>query len=424
LFIRDPVNAAVLSFFTVTAVLVLATSMSLGGPIYPTAMVTVIVIAMAASLIALLPYFLYVFDFLTPTSIIYRIQYRSIRALRRATRPTTISERALKIEVKNSVEQLGDIALNSVEKREKAIAISALDSLAEIAEASLISFAHLSEEWFHTRDLSQSDRDFVALHPTMVEAFSDQKTWLEMKIFRQFQAVFVESVNLMRDCNHMVAIHTRNLAVQAAESNHHSALRLAIRYMNTYLRAAINARDVRTAYNLFNEYRALAEALMLAKQDTLAIQAAERFKFYGQLAFHSALSFILEVAAYDLCALLEKAYQIHSPCHGPMLSIFLDVDREPTGEKGQEASLRGVRKAQVKLATFYLVNEEEALARRIYEDMISEPRHRLQSIRDELKSITVQEYWEVSDRGINFDYLPEEQRAQLEKFFGWFSQLN
>ena len=34
---------------------------------------------------------------------------------------------------------------------------------------------------------------------------------------------------------------------------------LAVKFMNTYLRATLNARDVRTAYNVLNQYRQLAE---------------------------------------------------------------------------------------------------------------------------------------------------------------------
>ena len=85
--------------------------------------------------------------------------------------------------------------------------------------------------------------------------------------------------------------------------------------------------------------------------------------------------------------------------------------------------MRGVRKAQVKLATYYLIHDETELARRIFEDMRREPPFRLQSIRDELESIVVPEYWEVSDRGINFDYLPPDRRAKLESFFAWFPNL-
>ena len=45
---------------------------------------------------------------------------------------------------------------------------------------------------------------------------------------------------------------------------------------------------------------------------------------------------------------------------------------------------------------------------------------RLRSIRAELQEITEPEFWEVSDRGSNFDWLPPERRALLGAFFAWF----
>ena len=423
LFIKDPVNGLVLSFFSVTAVLVLLTAMSIGGVAYPKAMVTGVIIAMVLSLVMLLPYFLYVFEFLTPTSIITRIEYRGIQSIRDAARTKTANITVLRTEAQNSVEQLGDIALNSLGKKEKAIAITALNGLADLAVASMFAKEKLPLNWFTTHQLAVIDRDFVALHPSMSQAIEHRKTWYEMKILRQFQSVFGEAANDMRDCAHMVTIHTRNIAVQAAEMKQEHTMRLAVRFMNTFLRTSINKRDVRTAYNLFNEYRALAEAVMLAGEHELTEEIAERFKFYGQIAFSSALPFILEIAAYDLCTLLERAHETQSPAHEKLLTIFLDVDREPDGESGQEASLRGVRKAQVKLATYYLIKDEKELARRIFEDMRRELPDRLRGIRGELASIVEPEWWEVSDRGINFDYLEPNRREKLNDFFAWFPNL-
>ena len=106
-----------------------------------------------------------------------------------------------------------------------------------------------------------------------------------------------------------------------------------------------------------------------------------------------------------------------------MLAIFLELDREPDGGKAQETGLRGVRKAQVKLATYYRARGRGAMARRIHEDMRRENVERLRGIRKELEGVTNSEFWEVSDRGINFDWLPEERRAHLGTFFGWFEGL-
>ena len=146
-------------------------------------------------------------------------------------------------------------------------------------------------------------------------------------------------------------------------------------------------------------------------------------KFYGQLAFTMQLAFLLETAAFDLCMLLEAAHARGAGCHDRLLGVFLELDREPEGDRTQEASLRGVRKAQVRLATCYLAANDEPHARRIWEDMRSEQPERLRSIRAELERVEAQEYWEVSDRGINFEWLPPARRATLERFFGWFGPL-
>jgi hypothetical protein len=55
--------------------------------------------------------------------------------------------------------------------------------------------------------------------------------------------------------------------------------------------------------------------------------------------------------------------------------------------------------------------------------MAHEDLHRLGSIRDELLSVHSPEYWEVIDRGVNFDYLPPERKQKLQLFFGWFAGL-
>jgi hypothetical protein len=46
-----------------------------------------------------------------------------------------------------------------------------------------------------------------------------------------------------------------------------------------------------------------------------------------------------------------------------------------------------------------------------------------QRIRDELLLVHSPEYWEVIDRGVNFDYLPPERKQKLQQFFGWFADL-
>ncbi len=418
MFIRDPVNVSVMGFFVLTTVFVFWGTMSLHGEHHPTALVFAMMMVMSVSLLAILPYFAYVFDFLTPNQVIYRIQLSSMNALDRAPRGLVPE---LQIQALEGAEQLGELALNGIDNHDKGISISAVDALAGLAIHSIQIKPAQPEPWFETTGPVSTDHDFVAFHRSILIALQGRRNWVEMKVLRQYQAVFGAALNRLGDVAHMVSIQTRRIARSAHNHGDEEALILAVRFMNTYLRAAINRRDVRTAYNLFNEYRALAESLLIEDRKELVIELAEYFKFYGQLSFQRDLAFILETTAYDMCTLLERAHASGVSYHDELLTIFLQLDREPDRTaKQQEASLRGVRKAQVKLATYYLVQGEEFHARRIFEDMKTESVERLQSIREELQMITEAEFWEVSDRGINFDYLPGPQRAQLAVFFGWF----
>lgn len=420
LFLRDPVNVAVMGFFVVTSVMVLWIDLSLYGPHHPRWMGLTAAALMTASLLALLPYFGYVFHFLSPDEVIRRIQRNGARRVRAlAAGRATVQE--ARLGAVTTIEQLGDIAMASVDKNDKPLTLAAVEALADVAHGAIRMKTTLPEVFFDTQPLVRHDQDFIALHPDMVRALTSRRTWVEMKVLRQYQAVFGEAVNKMRDVNHLIAIHTRRIALTGLEMGDQASVDQSIRFLNTYLRATLNARDVRSAYNLLNEYRVLAEDALSRGHDERVLELARFITFYGQLAFSMKLAFLLETAAYDLCSLLERAVDEDAQAHDDLLAIFLDVDREPDPDaNAQEASLRGVRKAQIKLATHYLVRGDEGHARRIFDDMRSEKPERLLSIRHELERVSEAEYWEVSDRGINFEYLAPERRAMLDTFFGWF----
>jgi hypothetical protein len=99
---------------------------------------------------------------------------------------------------------------------------------------------------------------------------------------------------------------------------------------------------------------------------------------------------------------------------------FLELDR-PLRVSSQETALLGVRKAQVKLAAYYLSQGSETKARMIAKDMASEPAERLASIRRALETVTSKDFWEITDRGRTFEFMPEKQRSRLAEFFGWLN---
>jgi hypothetical protein len=172
-----------------------------------------------------------------------------------------------------------------------------------------------------------------------------------------------------------------------------------------------------------NQYRQLAERALEMNQHARVTEIAFYLKYYGQLAQALDLGFVAETIAYDLAALCERAYAARAPSHDSVLQRLLELDKEAESAE-QEDTLRGVRKAQAKLASFYLASDGETQARLIFEDMREERPERLRSIRDELMKIESKDFWEVIDRGTNFDYLDATRKARLNEFFSWFPSLS
>ena len=82
-----------------------------------------------------------------------------------------------------------------------------------------------------------------------------------------------------------------------------------------------------------------------------------------------------------------------------------------------------MRKAQVKLASYYVWVGADALATIIYDDMASEMPERLRAIRDELARVESKDFWEIIDRGRNFEFMPAAQREAMLRFFDRFTSL-
>src|SRR6185503_2756543 len=112
-----------------------------------------------------------------------------------------------------------------------------------------------------------------------------RRVWLEMKILRQYQTVFGEALGRVRDVAYVVAINTRLMAEEAAHAGNDALLRLAVKFFNTYLRAAISSADVRTAYSVSHQYRLLAQTLLERNEGTLVVEIAHHLHYYGQVAY-------------------------------------------------------------------------------------------------------------------------------------------
>ena len=313
--------------------------------------------------------------------------------------------------------------LIAIKNDESAVAVPAIEALSELARAQLVLKRDLPAAWFAVESLAETDRDFVTLDPEMMGSLSERRTWLEAKILRGYQTAFFRGLHGAPDLNHLISIHTHRIASAALRAGDRPALRLALRFLNTDLSRSITVRDVRTAQNVLAEFRRFAcEVLIAAGEFELVKELADWLQYYARISFEIGETFVTEAAAHDLADMIILAHTAGAENQDAMLDILLQVDRVPGGLTGQESALSGVRKAQLKLATYYLSCGDIERAHRIFDDMKHESRERLRTIHLELADLADPEWWEITNREINWDYLPELQKRQLPVFFSWFRE--
>jgi len=417
MFLRDRTNVTVMAYYVVTCVVGVALSLSLHSEFVPRAAIFSMMCAVAFGLVIMLPYFAYVFRFLEPVNLISRIRAEAATDVEKAA---TSRDQQFLVAAQGpalqALEELTDITSNSISGKDKIIASRAVDAIKDFVVGYLALKGRAEKAWFQIGEGIRDNPDFVAMDPESLRELEADKTWLEWKALRQYLGIYAEAQSGMPDINYLIAIDTRYVAEAALAKKDRAVLELAFRFMNSYLRAALNARAVRTAYNVLNQYRLMVESMIRGGADDMALEGVHHMIYYGRTSYDMQLGFVTETVAYDVSALCEFAHAQGRDLDAKMLDQFLDLD-QPLRMKKQESGLQGIRKAQMKLACYYLAVGADDRAKKIAADMIGEDRERLTSAREHLVKVESKEFWEIIDRGRNFEYMPPKQKDQLDKFF-------
>jgi Predicted membrane protein (DUF2254) len=417
MFLRDRVNVVVMAYFVVACVCGVFLSLSVREDFVPRAAVLAMMTSTAFGLVIMLPYFAYVFRFLEPTNLIARIRQEATRELEQgATAQQGAAIAAAQVRALNAMEELTDITSNSISGKDKIIASRAVDAIKDYVLEYLGVKGRIDPRWFQIGEGLRDNPDFVAMDPESLSALEGDRTWFEWKALRQYLGISAEAQGAMPEINYLIAIDTRYIGEAALAKGDHELVDLAFRFMNSYLRASLNARAVRTAYNVLNQYRLLVEAMIRAGNDEAALAGVRHMIYYGRTSFDMQLGFVTETVAYDVSSLCEFAHAKRESLDDNMMSMLLELD-QPLRARRQESALQGIRKAQIKLACYYLSQGMPERARRIAEDMAGEEPARLAIIREQLAAVDSKEFWEIIDRGRNFEYMPPTHRAQMAAFF-------
>ena len=326
MFLRDRTNVTVMAYYVITCVVGIAASLALHGEFVPRVTVLVMMCATGFGLILMLPYFAYVFRFLAPTNLVARIEREATKdVVEAATRGETDAIRAGQAPAISALEELTDITSNSISGKDKIIASRAVDAIKDFVIRYLEVKDRAQAGWFKIGSGIRVNPDFVAMDPESLSDLEADRTWLEWKALRQYLGIYAEAQAEMPDINYLIAIDTRYVGEAALARGDRAVVELAFRFMNSYLRAALNARAVRTAYNVLNQYRLLVEHMIKHGADDVAVAGVRHMIYYGRTSYDMQLGFVTETVAYDVSALCELAHvlQPDSDLDDRMLAMFL-----------------------------------------------------------------------------------------------------
>jgi Predicted membrane protein (DUF2254) len=402
MFLRDRLNIVVLTVGAVGAANVLWVDFIIGPQFAPLWSYRIAVLGALAGWAVLIPYFFYVVRFLDPSNILARLRTDVERSILRVQtgRLDAVRGRAQAAEY---VAEIGAVALKAVDRADRGVAVEAIGALLSLLDFHGARKASLPRLWFEV-----GQPDFVGLSTDAIELVNTGRVWFEMKALNQAQLVYQQSFPRVTDLVSSVSDAVRIAAVHAAQRGDDAARELCIRFFNSFLREAIHRRDVRSIYDIFHCYRLLARDLRDFPETVLKI--GRYFGTYSRAAAEACLDFIPQLAAFDLAFIVRRAYEAGSSAAPPLLAEVLAM---PHTRKGVAVSL--VVKAKLVLGGFFDSLGMTREAEQVAANLADVPAEDLREAGDDLLAAQ-RFYHEVTDRQVNFEYLPPERRAHVKTF--------
>jgi hypothetical protein len=403
-FIKDPVNAAVLTLMVFGGLNNALLTYAIKDDFVPLIQLHFSLALMVVCSAFLFPYLYYIFRFLHPHTLLDRLQDEIEGALRAAQRHPKQAAHYHHA-VAEGIEHIVNIAVRSVDRVDRTTAIESIYTLEKVAHSYWKIKPQLPAGWF----IAEPNL-FLGFSSKAVAEFSANRIWVEMKLFSQMRQALSAAVPRMHDVINTLGRVLRRLGQSAAVSQDPALRELVVEYFNTFVRRAIVVRDVRSVFSLFEQYRTYAETQNEAYPELIR-EIAYYFQYYGQVARDTGQDFVVEVVAHDLATLVQHAWENHATNRQKLLERFMLYDTQLA------KPLPGVKKAQAQLASYFLLageTEAVALIRATFNRLDPEFIYRLA---DDLLHVRHEKFWEVNERRINMDYVPDDQRVKLYEFF-------
>lgn len=272
-------------------------------------------------LTGLFPFLAYLFYFLEPDQVVREIMVTGLAAAQDSINHHGRDLDKQQVRATMAVEHLMDAANSALKRKDKNITAEIVDALCSYLIHYGTFKTTMFKSWFKIPMWIRLGPDFLTLDPDAVQDLTDRRTWMEWKVLRQYQLLFLESLKIMKELCYHISMNTKIIGEQAAIKGDYHAVDLCLKFMNTFIRASLNAMDVRTVYNVLFQYRQLGESIIIqatkneAENESKAIELegraiklAKYLRYYSSLANQQKVAFLVEVIAQDMRVLCETAF--------------------------------------------------------------------------------------------------------------------
>jgi hypothetical protein len=350
----------------------------------------------------LLPYYFYVVSFIDPLTIIKRVNHSLLREVdAAAARKYPVAEAQRR--VNQRITNLGSVLLRAANRADRDVTFDAIKThvlaLAYVREAKL----RFPVEFFKVgNDL------LVGLSQDATDILSEARIWVEHRIAIQLVLAFKSVLGKMPDGVSAVAQAVKNAARDEACRHNDEVFDLLVRVLNCFAREAIKKKENASVFNVVYTYKALVRRLIVDRPEQVP-RLVGYLRFYADFARTQGLPFIYELISYELGELTQRACELKAAPARGLLEAMLAFD-------GAEQSV-GLVKSRAILAVYLLESGMTQELELVEFSLRNATRGHLEKALRGILAAQERVFWELNDRGINFDFVDPQRRARLAEVF-------
>lgn len=402
MFIRDRLNQVVLVLMAGFAANALWVAYMIGPEFAPTWAIQLAVAGALAGWAILIPYFFYVVRFLDPSNILLRLAREIERTIDDAVAGRVHPDAGQTI-VHERLHQIGTIVIKSLDRTDRGVALEGIWILKLLLDYHGARKDKMPAGWFVV------DRaDFVGLSADALELVAEERVFFERKTLAQMLLAYEHALGKASDIVSSISDANRVAALAAAARGDEAALRLSIRYFNTFLADSVKRKDVRSIFDVFYQYRLLAMAL--AKHPGLVSDMARYLAEYAELARRAGLTFVPSFAVFDLASIAVEAARMDVDAAEEVRERVLAIPHEHGGHVDTL-----VLAAKVKLGGSLLAVGKDTSAERVRVALAQVPVGELRRAGAELLDAP-RAFHEITDRQVDLRWVRPERREGVRKF--------